>query len=70
MTMIVQLASAATHAPMKNHQPYIVLWKCGSSDIERSHDSTIHPKVNAKARNTASLPCSECVEWSSRLSSR
>ena len=60
--MIVQLASAVTQPPMKNHQPYIVLWKNGSSDIERSHDSTIQPNTNANPRNTASFPCSECVE--------
>src|SRR5688500_11291318 len=58
-TIRVQLASAVTHPPMKNHPPYIVLWKCGSSDIDKSHDSTIQPNANAKPRKTASRPWSE-----------
>src|SRR4030081_1062172 len=70
MTMMVQLAIAVTQPPMKNHQPYIVLWKCGSRDIDKSHDKTIQPNAKAKPRNTASFPCNECVECSSRRSSR
>jgi len=44
---------------MQNHQPYMVLWKCGSIDIDRSHDNRIQPKANANARNTAILPWME-----------
>src|SRR5690349_22295223 len=49
----VKLASAATHPPMNTHQPYIVLWKWRSSDIDRSHESTIHPNANENASATA-----------------
>ena len=60
---------AQSQPPMKNCQPYIVLWKCGSIDIERSQDRITQPKPNTSARTTASFPCSECVECSSRRSS-
>src|SRR3954463_6395413 len=37
---------AHSQPPMKNHQLYSVLWKCGDRPIERSHASTDQPTAN------------------------
>ena len=35
--------SEQSHPPMKNHQPYSVLWKCSERPIDRSNASSVQP---------------------------
>ena len=67
--MIARIMSITTHAPMKICQPYIVLWKWTSADIDRSQESATQPNPKRITSATAIFPWSECCVWSSRRSS-